>query len=229
MAESKPATQGRTKGNVSQLGLNAGVITKLRSGHTIDISVSGTWPSASSEPAGSLPTTYDQTIYTVKGRMFIRINPNLDIVPLFNLFTSSGEAKIGDGSAVISTDLVSFKIITGGLGINYRYDDFLITGGPGLRFTIINIPAVAGLEPKLTNTYFSFPVWNLGVEWYAAGWLIARLGYTAETVKTTLESSAGPDSKNENIGTEYIPGEVRAGIGIRTGRFSIYATINSDV
>lgn len=227
--ESKPATRGRTKGKVSQYGVNIGFVSKIKNNHIIDVSATAIWPSASSEPPRVQPTEYSQSIYSVKGRFFVVANENLSFVPVIQLLTASGEAKIGDGQAVISTDLVKHKIISGGVGANYKYDDFLITCGVGFRYMSVEIPAVAGLEPKLTDTYFSLPIWNLGLEWKATDWLIGRLGYTAETGETTLENTASANSKNETIETEYVPGEVRAGIGFLFGRFSLDATINTDV
>ncbi|MEJ2614310.1 MAG: hypothetical protein P8Z35_05095 [Ignavibacteriaceae bacterium] len=60
-------------------------------------------------------------------------------------------------------------------------------------------------------------------------WLVARMGYTASTSNNTTQTGLGSTSIMENTITQYSPGIVTLGLGLRFGDFSLDATINSDV
>ena len=213
------------KADASQFGINAGILSRLTGDILLDVGASLIFPSVSYLPVTGSNTKLSRTIILVNARSFINVSRRLTIVPLINLQSTSGSAEAGG----ISGDLSSVFNLGIGVGANYQIDDFLLAGGVSIEFNSQKIPSVPNATPELTNSYVGFPVWNLGAEWNATKWLVARLGYQAATFNTTNETVASPTQTNQNIYTYYSPGTVTLGVGLRFGDFSLDATINSDV
>ena len=212
-------------GDASQFGINVGVLSRLTRDITLDAGVSLIFPSVSYQPAVGNTSKISQTIILVDARSFIDISRRLTFVPLLNLQSASGSVE-NNGQNGDYKSIFNFGI---GVGANYKVDDFLLAGGVGIDFNSIKYPSVPNLSPQYTDSYVEFPAWNLGAEWIATKWLIARLGYTASTFNSTSENPVTLTQNSKTIVTSFYPGTVTLGIGLKFGGFSLDATINSDV
>ena len=163
--------------------------------------------------------------------MFFNVSSKVAVVPVFRLLSSSGTAKIGDADGVTSTDLNSYSILTVGVGFVYTLQDFLFSGGLLYNSRGSTEPEVPGVSPDLESSESSFPVWNLGVEYYVLDWMATRAGYYVSTSQFTTETQASDTEKNEFIRTGFDPdnGGFTLGMGFRFGGFSLDATVHEDV
>lgn len=226
--ETNPATGNGTSGSASQIGFNAGLVTKI-SNIIIDVGASFVLPSASFEPAAGNKTELSQTIIGVNARAFFMHSSKLSFVPTLNFITASGTADIGGATTTTSSDLPSATAISVGIGANYEVGDFLLAGGPGFA-TISTTTSSTPTTPELTTSVLVFPIWNLGIEWNMNDWFVARVGYMASTQKTTAEAAATSTTVNETITTSFLgPNGATVGVGFRLGNFSLDATVNEDV
>ena len=212
-------------GDASQFGINAGLITRLTDDIMLDAGASLIFPSVSYQPSTGFTTKLSQTIFLINARSFINVSRRLTFVPMINLQSASGSIETQGQSGDLES-IFNFGI---GIGANYRIEDFLLAGGIGIDFNSQTNPSVPNASPQYTNSYVEFPAWNLGAEWIATKWLVARLGYMASTFNTTTETPVSLTQNNKNIVTSYTPGTVTLGIGLRFGDFSLDATVNSDV
>ena len=228
--ETKPSTGTGTLGSATQIGLNAGIITKLTGSIMLDAGASVILPSASFEPAAGNKSDFSQTIIGVNARAFFAYSSKLSFVPSAVFITASGTGNV----AGTSRDLPSATIISFGIGANYSVGDFLLAGGPGFA-AVSTTQKSTTTTPELTTSVFAFPVWNLGVEWNMTDWFVARFGYVALTLKTSTETTATPTTVNETIVTSYLGpngasgGGATVGVGFRFDNFSLDATVNEDV
>jgi hypothetical protein len=226
--EFNPASGNGTSGSASQIGFNAGLITKVNK-ILIDVGASLVFPSASFEPATGNKTELSQTIIGVNARAFFMHSSKLSFVPSVAFITASGTADIGGATTTTSSDLPSATAFSVGIGANYEVGDFLLAGGPGFA-TVSTTQSSTPTTPELTTSIFVFPVWNLGVEWNMNDWFVARFGYMASTQKTTTETAASTTTVNEAITTTFLgPNGATVGVGFRLGNFSLDATVNEDV
>jgi hypothetical protein len=235
-----PNTGEGSIGSASQLGVNAGVVTKLGNSFLLDLGASLVMPSTDFEPAVGQLTEFSQTVIIVNARAFWSYSSKLKFVPVVAFATASGTADLGttvDGGTSTSSDLPSFSAIGFGIGVNYEVGDFLLAGGPAFATVSLTTPEVATVTPELSTSAFIFPIWNLGVEWDMNDWLVARFGYVAATLSTTTESAASATDVNEAIITSFggpfgptsVGGGATLGVGFRLGNFSLDATVNEDV
>lgn len=232
--ESNPAGGNGTNGSASQLGFNAGIVTKLAGKVILDVGASFILPSTSFEPATANKTELSQTIIGVNARAFYMHSSKLSFVPNFTFFTMSGTADIGGATTTTSSDLPSTTLISFGIGANYEVGDFLLAGGPAFASVSAVTQPSTPASPELTTSYFVFPMWNIGVEWNMNDWFVARFGYMASTQKVTTESNATQTADindvNETITTSFLgPNGATVGVGFRLGNFSLDATVNEDV
>lgn len=228
--EFTPAGGSTTTGSASQIGVNAGVITKFTSSLMLDLGVSLVMPSTDFQPATGNETKLSQTIIGANARMFIQHSNKLSFVPSVAFVTASGTADIGGATTTTSVDLPSFMMLAVGLGLNYEVGDFLLAGGPGFSTVSVTTPAVENVQPELKTSALIFPIWNLGAEWNMNEWFVARLGYVASTQKITTESAASATTINEFITTSFFgPQGATVGVGFRLDNFSLDATVNEDV
>jgi hypothetical protein len=226
--ENNPATGNGTTGSASQIGFNAGFITKVNN-ILIDVGASFVLPSASFEPATGNKTELSQTIIGVNARAFFRHSSKLSFVPSVVFATASGTADIGGATTTTSSDLPSATGISVGIGVNYEVGDFLLAGGPGFATASVTQSSTP-TSPELTTSVLVFPIWNLGVEWNMNDWFVARFGYVASTQKTTTETAASTTTVDETIATTFQgPNGATVGVGFRLGNFSLDATVNEDV
>lgn len=219
------ANGAQTEISASQFGINAGFLTNVTRGFLIDGALSFILPGASSEPSTGSKIDASQTIIAANLRLFIKADSRFRVIPTLNFVSSNGSVE----AAGVSGDLNSLTTFGGGVGIEYSIGDFLFVGGPGFNSVSATIPSVPGASPELKNSAFYFPVWNLGAEWTALNWLVARMGYTASTGNVTNQTAQGQTQFSENTTTLYSPGTFTLGVGLRFDSFSIDATINHDV
>jgi len=238
--EFAPDTGNGAIGSASQLGFNAGIVTKLTGSFLLDVGASFIMPSTDFEPAVGTKTEFSQTIILVNARIFWQYSSKLEFVPAVAFITASGTSDLGTPSTTgtaTSTDLPSLTLIAVGIGMNYEVGDFLLAGGPGFATISSKRPEVANVSPELTTSAFVFPIWNLGVEWNMNDWFVARFGYFAATLRTTTETAASATAVNELIITSFagpygpstVGGGATVGVGFRLGNFSLDATVNEDV
>jgi len=231
--EIAPDTGTGAIGSASQLGFNAGIVTKLTGSFLLDLGASFIMPSTDFEPMVGQTTEFSQTIIIVNARVFWAYSSKLEFVPTVGFITASGTADLGTPSSTgtaTSTDLTSLTLIAAGIGMNYEVGDFLLAGGPGFATISLTTPEVENVTPELTTSAFVFPTWNLGVEWNMNDWFVARIGYIASTQSVTTETPASATAINEMITTQFFgPQGATVGVGFRLGNFSLDATVNEDV
>lgn len=220
-----PPAGNSTEGSVSQIGLNAGLLTKLGP-LVLDAAVSLVMPSTTYSPGQGGETKISGTVLGVFGRAFIRSTSKLQLVPAVGFITTSGTVEIPNTP---SSDLQSSTTLALGFGINYQVGDILIVGGPGINIQSITQPEVKNISPELTTSAVVFPIWNIGAEWKFTEWLTGRLGYTASTGKQTTETQFDLTRVNETVQTFYGPSGATVGLGFRLGAFSLDATVNDDI
>jgi hypothetical protein len=229
--EFNPATGNGTTGSATQIGLNAGILSKLAGKVLLDIGASLILPSASYEPATGNKSEFSQTIIGVNARAFYSYSSKVSFVPSLVFLTASGTGDVGG----TSSDLPSATVISFGIGANYEVGDFLLAGGPGFATISATTQVSSPTQPELTTSIFAFPIWNLGIEWNMNDWFVARVGYFAATAKVSQESQATATTVNETIVTNFLGpqglggGGATVGVGFRLGNFSLDATVNEDV
>ena len=224
--DTKLPTFGETNITASQLGINGGIIANFKNNFLLDAGVSFIFPSASDEPpAPAAKTSASQTIIGINARLFWQYSEKIRFVPTFYFVSASGSQVLNGQPG----DLNSLTSIGFGFGIEYSIGDFLLVGGPGFNNNSWRIPSIPNSQPELSNSSFTFPIWNLGAEWTVLDWLMARMGYTASTSNNTTQTPGGALLVTETTITQYTPGTVTLGLGLKFGDFSFDATINSDV
>lgn len=217
---------GETDITASQFGINGGIIANFSRRIFLDAGISFIFPSASNEPpAPATKISASQTIIGINARLFWRYSDKLRFVPALYFVNASGSQELNGQTG----DMNSLTSIGFGFGIEYTIGDFLLVGGPGFNSNSWKIPSIPGSQPELSNSSVIFPIWNLGAEWTVLDWLIARMGYTASTSNNTTQTGLGSTLVRETTITQYTPGTVTLGLGLRFGDFSFDATINSDV
>ncbi len=222
------------EGSVTQIGINAGYLGRVTKGILVDLGASFILPSATYTPsptsAGTNESKVSQTVIGVNGRIFVDVSKKLTFVPAVTFITGSGTVDNGAVDPVTSTDLPSVTAIIGGVGANYEVGDFLLTGGLGVVSASITTDAVANVSPELSQSVFTFPAWQVGIEWNLLEWFVGRVGYQSTHSKTTTESTATASTINETIATvsPALDGAT-VGVGFRFGDFSLDATVNEDV
>ncbi len=227
--ETSPAGGTTSTGSASQLGFNAGIVTKLTGSFLLDLGASLVMPNAKFEPGGTGNTSeVSQTIILVNGRIFWQYSSKLAFVPVISFATTSGTVDNGTTATTTSTDLVSNTLIVVGIGMNYHVGDFLLAGGPGFG-TASATTSSTPTTPEVSTSAFIFPIWNLGAEWNMNDWFVARIGYIASTQSTTVETPVSATTFDERIFTQFLgPQGATVGVGFRLGNFSLDATVNED-
>lgn len=230
-AESKPATGGGSKADASQLGINIGYLGKLSPQLKLDLSAVLLFPGTTFENPQSSETQFSQSVISISGRGFYKLNNKFTLVPYGNILKTSGSAKLGDANGVTTTDLASVFSVVFGAGATYKIEKFTFSGGPSFGIMTETTPAVSGVSPELTRTTNSFPIWNFGAEWLMLDWLIGRIGYKGMTNTVSNETVASITNSNETIYTSFDPsvGGITLGLGFRFSGFYLDATINEDV
>ena len=228
-----PPVGGLTQATASQFGVNGGILVDFTSRLRLDAGISLIFPNANFKPPIGAETSVSETIFIVDTRLFAKLSSKVSLVPLFQFVTSSGTQNLGLNDSTLSTDIPSLTAFKIGLGGTYSVGDFLLAGGLSLANASITTPSTLG-TPELNNSYFIFPVWNIGLEWNMTDWFVARLGYVATTAKQTIESPATQTpvltDKNESIRTLFLgPNGATVGVGFRFGDFSMDATVNEGV
>jgi hypothetical protein len=231
--EFKPDTGTGAIGSASQLGFNAGIVTKLTGSFLLDIGASLMMPSTDFEPFVGSKTEFSQTIILVNARVFWQHSSKLAVVPVVAFATASGtldSGKTNPNASTGSSDLPSLTVIAVGVGFNYEVGDFLLAGGPGFATLSATTAEIPNVSPELSTSAFVFPIWNLGVEWNMNDWFVARFGYVASTQSVTSEIPASLTAVHEYTVTNFFgPQGATVGVGFRLGNFSLDATVNEDV
>lgn len=215
-----PAGGTETKQSTTNFGLNVGFITAL-SGNTLELHAGVLMPSASNEPGGGTKTSASETWIEVGGRYFHSLNKTWTLVPVLEVMTSSGKTEAGG----TSTDGPSTFNVELGFGIQYKVGDFTLVGGPSFSLMSETTKLAAPATGEDKQSRMTFPQWNLGAEWKATDWLVARLGWEASTFSTSTELASGAKSTVTGFGN----GTAYAGLGLRFGNFGLDATVNTDV
>ncbi|MGE5797619.1 MAG: hypothetical protein ACM34N_12615 [Ignavibacteria bacterium] len=226
---------GTQEASASQIGFNGGILINFTNTLRLDAGVSLILPSATFTPVDGPESSVSETILLINARLFSKFSSKVTLVPTFSFITGSGTQDEGFvvGDSTQSTDLPSVTAFNVGLGINYNVGDFLLAGGLSLADASLTNPSSPGV-PELSNSFFVFPIWNLGLEWNMIDWFVARLGYIATTIKQTSESPAvqtpATGDVNEFIQTLFAgPNGATVGVGFRLGDFSLDATVNEGV
>ena len=222
----KPATGTGDKNSASQFGVNVGIMAELSSSFNFDLAASLILPSVTYEPGtpGADKVEASNTDMLVNARGFWRLSSRISLVPNVAFYNSTGTAKVG----AQSSDLPSWMGFLVGIGLHYKVGDLLFAGGPAFMYQSETVKSVANISPELDNSSTTFPAWNLGMEWYLTEWLIGRMGYVASTFSETMQQAATATTVDEQTYTSFGRGDVRLGVGIRFGSFTLDATINDQ-
>lgn len=221
-----PATGNETEISASQIGVNLGILAEFTRNMALDLGVNLIMPSASNDPGGNAAVTeIGQTIISANGRLFLGFSDRFRLVPTVGFAMASGTVDANNQSV----DLTAFNNLFIGVGIEYKVGDFLFIGGPGFGYSSSSAPEVQNQSPELVNSTSSFPIWNLGAEWEALEWLVARVGWTGATQTVTNQTTATSTSFDEDSFTQYQPYGFNLGVGFRFGKFGLDATVHSDV
>jgi hypothetical protein len=225
--DSKLADGTGDKNSASQFGVNLGIMGTLSSDFKFDASFTLKLPSATYEPgtAGADKIDASNTDMYINARAFWRLSSRLFLVPDLGFYNSTGSVKVG----AQSVDITSLTGLLVSVGLQYKYGDVLIAGGPAFMYTSETTPSVANVSPEIANSTTTFPGWNLGAEWYLTDWLIGRLGYVASTFSQTDQTEASTTTVDERTFTGFERGDIRLGVGFRFGGFTLDATVNDDV
>jgi hypothetical protein len=222
--QNNPSTGGSTEASASQIGVNAGIVT-LTNLVKLDASAAILMPSASFTAPNTKETKVSQTFIQAQARVFYKLSTKFSLVPSATFVTSSGTAD----AAGTSSDLPSTMILIAGLGLSYEVGDVLVAGGPAFIYTSTTTKVKDAADQ--TDATTMFPVWNVGVEWNIAEWLVGRFGYIAQTQKETNQTLVPADPKkiNETVITSYLVSQAVVGLGFKIGRLSLDGTVNVDV
>ncbi|MCB9206246.1 MAG: hypothetical protein H6610_00675 [Ignavibacteriales bacterium] len=231
ISETKPANGGGIRADANQLGINIGYLGKLSPILKLDLSAVLLFPGTTYETPQSSETKFSQSVISIIGRGFYKADSRFTIVPCGKIVKTSGTADLGDANGITTTDLPSMLSFQFGVGVLYKFENFLFAGGPSFGILEEKTPSVSGVSPELTRTTNSFPIWNFGAEWNMIEWLIGRIGYRSKTNTVSNETVASPTNSNETIFTSFDPaiGGITLGIGFKFSGFSLDATINEDV
>ncbi|MCB0731061.1 MAG: hypothetical protein KDC88_08515 [Ignavibacteriae bacterium] len=231
ISETKPANGGGIRADANQLGINIGYLGKLSPILKLDLSAVLLFPGTTYETPQSSETKFSQSVISIIGRGFYKADNRFTIVPYGKIVKTSGTADLGDANGITTTDLPSMLSFQFGVGVLYKFENFLFAGGPSFGILEEKTPSVSGVSPELTRTTNSFPIWNFGAEWNMIEWLIGRIGYRSKTNTVSNETVASPTNSNETIFTSFDPaiGGITLGIGFKFSGFSLDATINEDV
>ncbi len=221
-----PATGSADEGTASQFGLNAGLILEVNKDLDVDVDASLVMPSATATPGTGTKTAASNTLLMIDGRAFYKVNPKITLVPLVSFGTISGTVDAGGKSS----DLSSTRMLSAGVGINYRAGDFLLAGGPSFIYTSTTNPSIPNISAEESNSSFTFPSWNIGAEWNLTSWLIARFGYVASTTSNTWQNAVSATKTDEYTRTTFGANDgATVGIGLRFGQFGLDATVNEEI
>jgi hypothetical protein len=210
--------------NFSQFGFNTGLIIDLPSKNTIDASVSMLFPKLKADSSERKIIDHSQTIFNFKGRAFIGLYEKTKLVP----FVEWTKASADEDNRMPNTSI--FNI---GLGLQYKYENFLFVGGPSLLFISQKIDGDE-YYPEINNSISQIN-WNFGAEWCCTSWLTARMGYQTHTGSITIQSAArrsyDDDYKiSEATQTGYgLNDGFTVGLGFKIGSFALDATVDTDV
>lgn len=220
-----PETGDGYKNSASQFGVNLGLMGKLSSSFKFDVAASLVLPSVSYEPdaVGEDDVEASNTDIFVNARGFWALSKKVTIVPAVGFLTSTGSATVGS----TTNDLPSWMGILVGVGLHYQVGDLLIAGGPSFMYETETIAATETAAEE-SNSWTTFPGWNLGAEWYFTDWLVGRLGYVASTFSGNYQNAVSPSAVDEYTQTGFSEGDVRLGVGFRFGGFNLDATVNDD-
>ncbi len=222
--ENSPAGGGTATGSASQFGINLGVLMPL-GGLKLDAGFSLIAPSATYEPAApAKKSEASQTFISLYAKLPYKYSDNVSFVPLVAFQTMSGTVD----NAGTSSDMPSMTMFTIGAGLKYTSGDFMLIGGPSFITTSITSKATT-TDPELSDSYTSFPTWNIGAEWSLTDWLCARMGYVASTISETDETTATATTKNKMVMTKFGQSEATLGLGFHFGNFNLDAVVNADV
>jgi hypothetical protein len=211
--------------SASQFGVNLGVMGKLSSNFKFDFAASIVLPAVSYEPdaAGADKIEGSNTDIFVNARGFWSLSNKVTLVPAIGFLSSTGSATVGSET----NDLPSWMGILVGVGLHYRVGDLLIAGGPSFMYESETI-ASTETSAEESNSWTTFPGWNLGAEWYFTDWLVGRLGYVASTFSGNYQNAVSTSAVDEYTQTGFSEGDVRLGVGFRFGGFNLEATVNDD-
>ncbi len=212
--ENDPGT-GTSKGSASQLGLNAGILMKLAADMKLDAGFTFMTTGASYEPNGGKITDISQSILSLYGKVTMPLTSKMSVIPLVGFSSSSGSWE----TAGKSGDNPSMTEIKVGCGMKYHEGDFLLIGGPTFVYESYSETKDFNGTADIEESNIKFPVWNLGAEWYATDWLIARCGYSAETHSMSKTTKTTPEQKDSE--TMFVPGAASLGLGLRFGTFAL--------
>ncbi len=183
----------------------------------------------------------------LNARLRLKVSNRFAFIPYGTFETISGDPKEDKTFTGVTGTTVSVKnSITGiavGAGGEYKVANFLLAGGVSFvsnsQKQEVN-PGIPGVGTTTTTaTTSSFPVFNLGTEWWFVDWLAGRIGYYRAFATTdnkneppapapTTETSVFGGTSNVAIGSFNDDNLVTLGLGLRFGNFALDATVSEN-
>ncbi|NUN07894.1 MAG: hypothetical protein HUU54_01830 [Ignavibacteriaceae bacterium] len=219
--EDDPGT-GVSTGSASQLGLNAGVLMSLPSNLKLDAGLTFMTVSGLYEPNGGKKTEISNSILSIYAKVPYPMTSKMSLVPLVRFSNVGGSWDINGKSG----DVPGMTELYFGLGMKYKGDDFCLIGGPAFIYESKSETKDYNGVADIDESAMKFPVWNLGAEWYATDWLIARCGYSAETHSMSKTTKLTPEQKQSE--TMFVPGSATVGLGLRFGTFALDGVVSAN-
>ena len=171
----------------------------------------------------------------LRGKFLVEKNSRTSLVPYAGFNTYSWNPKIVTSPTAWTTILptYSYMNLSAGLGINMPVlDDGLFVGGVSFGYSSYEAKVADASAYDYKYTSFTFPAFNLGLEWKFTEWLTGRMGYARSVIATkSLETynAGSPAVAYENTNWGSMPTDatqtINCGLGFHFGRFSVDGTI----
>ena len=227
-----PTSKGDSSG--SDLGFLAGMIIDMGRKAKLDIGATVMFPGYGVEIENNNAKTtasYHHMIMTLDGRLLYTASDAWTLVPFLKARFVNGSYKFTSPNVDLTEEQPTNLSLDLGFGVNVTAGRFLLVGGPSIGYYSASIPELQDANGRVTNQAWThgqiiLPRWNLGAEWYATDWLIARMGYCSMSSWETW--SYDKSKRTQTVFNDYMDAGLRFGIGMRFGGFGIDAVV-SDV
>jgi len=169
----------------------------------------------------------------VRGWFMVNKPNKINFVPYvsFTMFNWQPEDITSPTANTTGQSQVNTFNLNGGIGLNMPVlEDGMLAGGLSVIYssyknTVSNNPAIQNTSIKIND--FTFPQFNVGMEWNFTDWLTGRLGYSRGVIHD--DQTYGQNGGNTQEYTQALetnPDQtITTGLGFHFVRFSIEGTI----
>ncbi len=236
--EGSYAGSGDTTLNSSSIGGNAGFIWNLNKASLIEGAVDLKINSYKKEISNTT-TPFEgknegglQFAANFRGKFNVQKQYGINLVPYIGFATYSWNPTESPTPTpnTVYRDYSNFDI-NGGIGINMPImENGLLGGGLSIGYHSFKGTNWLTANDEYKYTAFTFPKFNLGVEWKFVDWLVGRIGYSRAVISTDdkYSNSGLTDEVKNTLPTDPIQ-TINLGLGMQFGRFSLDGTIGEKL